>query len=83
MSRFRFWFGGILKRKLGEAFSPPQFTVRESEMSERRFFCVCVRVCVRKHWQMVSRPSPFFFLVLEGLPLIGMGLAWLSNPTFF
>ena len=57
----RFWFGGNLERKLGEAFSPPQFTVRESEVSERRFFCVCVRVCVRKHWQMVSRPHPFYY----------------------
>ena len=78
----RFWFGGNLERELGEAFSPPQFTVRESEVSDEDF------LCVRKHSQMVSCPLFFFFfffffLLLEGLPLIGLGLACLSHPTFF
>ena len=36
----RFWFGGNLERELGEAFSPPQFTARESEVSDEDFF-VC------------------------------------------
>ena len=93
----RFWLGDNLEQKLGEAFSPPQFTVRESEVSERIFFsffffcvCVCVCVCARKHWQMESpHPPPpllfsfFMVLQLESPPLIGMGLACLSHPTFF
>ena len=81
----RFWFGGNLERELGEAFSPPQFTVGESEVSD---FCMCANIPA----QMASCPLLFFlflffflcfFLLLEGLPLIGMGLACLSNPTFF
>ena len=75
----RFWFGGNLERELGEVFSPPQFTARASEVSTKDFFCMCV--CIRR-WQ--AAPSFFFFfLLLEGLPLIGMGLACVSHPTFF
>ena len=37
----RFWFGGNLEKKLGEVFFPPQFTVREPEVSNEDFF-VCV-----------------------------------------
>ena len=37
---FRFWFGGNLERELGEAFSPLQFAVRESEVSDEDLF-VC------------------------------------------
>ena len=76
----RFWFGGNLERELGQVFFPPQFTVRESEVSSGEFFCMC-HIC---RWQAV--PSFFFFsffVVLEGLPLIGMGLACLCHPTFF
>ena len=36
----RFWFGGYLERELGESFSPPQFTVRQSEVSDEDLF-VC------------------------------------------
>ena len=53
--RLRFWFGGNLERELGEAFSPPQFTVRESEVSSEDFL-----VRLRKHSQMASCPLIFF-----------------------
>ena len=44
-----------LERELGGAFSPPQFTVRESEVSDEDFFCVCVNI---RRWQ--AAPSCFF-----------------------
>ena len=34
----RFWFGGNIERELGEAFSAPQSTVRESEVSDEDLF---------------------------------------------
>ena len=73
----RFWFGGNLERELGEAFFPPQFTVRESEVSNEDFLCVSVNI---RRWQ--AAPS-FYFIFFLGLSLIKMGLACLYHPTFF
>ena len=79
----RFWFGGNLERELGEAFSPPQFTVKESEVSDQDFFCV--RVNVRK-WQ--AAPSCFFvffvfFCFAFGRPSIDRNGSHIFVPSFF
>ena len=37
----RFWFGGNLEKELGEAFSPPQFTVRVSKTSTKKRIQKC------------------------------------------
>ena len=81
----RFLFGGNRKRELGEVFSPLQFTVSRKCLT-KIFFFLYVCVCIRR-WQAAPLSfflfSFFFFLLLEGLSLIGMGLACLCHPTFF
>ena len=72
----------LLERELGEAFSPPQFTVRESKVSDQDFFVCAQTFADGKLPPLVFFFFFFFYLLLEGLPLIGMGLACLSHPTF-
>ena len=73
----RFWFGGDLERELGEAFSGPQFTVRESEVSNEDFF-----VRLPKHSQMASFTLFFFFFFLRRSSLVRNG-SGMFVPSYF
>ena len=75
---FKVWFGGNLGRELGEDTSPLPSSSWESRKCLMKIFILYV-----SHSQMAGCPPFFlFFLLLEGFPLIGMGLACLCHPTF-